>query len=396
MRRALGTLAALGLLVGSPAGPVTASPATAADDDRARRTTSVSLTGNGYGHGRGLSQYGAKARAEAGHGHLEILRFYYPGTKRESIGGKVSVLISADTTTDVVVRDRPGLSVKSLGNGRTVALTKRKATWWRITPARRGSASRIAFTTTGTKAWRTLRTLPGAAQFTAGGKPLTLRTPSGTRAYRGVLRSAGPNGAGRERDTVNILSLENYLQGVVPREVPALWSAEAVRAQSVAARTYAAFERRAPLADHYQLCDTTQCQVYGGFTDEHPASNQAIKATRKLILTSGGLPAFTQFSASNGGHTTGGTVDHLPAKKDPFDTAYRGWTATVTDAQVAAALPAVGSLKSIEVLARNGNGAFGGRVDSIRVNGSKRSSTLTGDTFRSYFGLRSTLFRVDG
>ncbi|WP_323791582.1 SpoIID/LytB domain-containing protein [Nocardioides sp.] len=383
MRRLLGTLTTLVVLLGLV---VLVGPASAA--------TSVSVTGNGYGHGRGLSQYGAKARAEAGQSYREILDFYYPGAEHETIGGKVSVLLSADTSKDVVVRDRSGLSLKSLGNGRTYALKKGKATWWRITPAKKGSASRIAFTTKRTKKWRTLRTVPGAAQFTAGGKPIALRTPSGVRAYRGVLRSARPSGAKRERDTVNIVSLEHYLKGVVPREVPALWSAEAVRSQAVAARTYAAFERRMPLADHYQICDTTSCQVYGGFTDEHPASNQAIKATRKEILTSGGNPAFTQFSASNGGYTTGGTVDYLPAKKDPFDKAYRGWTATITDAQVSAALPAVGSLESIEVLARNGNGSFGGRVDSIRINGSKGSSTLTGDQFRSYFGLRSTMFKV--
>ena len=383
MRRALGTLVALVVLLGLV---VVVGPATAA--------TSVSITGNGYGHGRGLSQYGAKARAEAGHSYREILEFYYPGAEPASIGGKVSVLISADTSKDVVVRDRSGLRLESLGNGRSYALKKAKATWWRIKPAKKGSASAVAYTTKGTKKWRVLRKVPGAAQFTAGRKPITLRTPSGDRAYRGILRSARPSGAERERDTVNIVSLEDYLKGVVPREVPALWSAEAVRSQAVAARTYAAFERRTPLAGHYQICDTTSCQVYGGYTDEHPASNQAIKATRKEILTAGGNPAFTQFSASNGGYTTGGTVDYLPAKKDRFDQAYRGWTATVTDAQVRAALPAVGSLKSIEVLARNGKGAFGGRVDSIRINGSKGSSTLTGDQFRSYFGLRSTLFKV--
>lgn len=391
MTRLLGLLVAAVLVLATPA--VAAGP-----DASSRRAASITLTGNGYGHGHGLSQWGAKLAADEGLGHREILDFYYPGVEHGTLGGKVSVLISADTTTDVQVRAQSGLKVKSLGNQRTWALKKRAARWWRITPAERGARSAISFRAKGsggTKGWRTVRTVPGQAQFTAGKKPLTLRTPSGTRAYRGVLRSAGPTTTSRQRDTVNVVSLENYLKGVVPREVPALWPQEAVRAQSVAARTYAAFERRQPLARHYQICDTTSCQVYGGYTDEHPASNQAIKATRKQVLLAQGQPVFAQFSASNGGYTSAGAFDYLPAKKDPYDTAYRRWSATITDAAVQAALPAVGTLESIEVLGRDGKGAYGGRVTSIKVVGSNGSSTLSGDTFRSYFGLRSTMFTVD-
>ncbi|WP_300404552.1 SpoIID/LytB domain-containing protein [Nocardioides sp.] len=390
MRRLLGVLITLVLLT---VGVLTPGPASA--DERARRTASVSVTGNGFGHGHGLSQWGAFYAAKEGQGYRKILTFYYPGLKRDTLGGKVSVLVSADTTSDVVVRDRSGLSVKSLGNGRTYRLAKGKATWWRITAAKGGAKSKVAFTTKGRKKWRTLRTVPGEAQFSAGRKPITLRTPTGDRAYRGILRSAKPAVSTSERDTVNVVRLEDYLKGVVPREVPALWPQQAVRAQAVAARTYAAFERRQPLASHYEICDTTQCQVYGGYTDEHPSSNKAIKKTKKQILTTQGQPAFTQFSASNGGYTSAGAVDYLPAKKDPYDKAYRGWTATVTQAQVAAALPQIGTLSDVEVLERDGNGAFGGRVVRIRVSGSDGSSVVTGDQFRSFFGLRSTLFTVD-
>ncbi len=142
-----------------------------------------------------------------------------------------------------------------------------------------------------------------------------------------------------------MLPLESYLKGVVPREVPAAWTPHAVRAQAVAARTYAAFERAQPLAEHYQICDTTQCQVYGGFTDEHPASNKAVQATKKRVLLAAGEPAFTQFSASNGGWTSAGAFDYLPAQEDPFDTAYQGWTDTVTAREVEQALPAIGTFQ---------------------------------------------------
>lgn len=360
-----------------------------------RRTASVTVTGNGFGHGHGLSQWGAKSAAEQGLTHRQILSFYYPKLKRGTVGGTVAVLITGDTSSDVQVRDRPGLRLTSLGNGRTYDLAKRSARWWRITPTGGGARSAVSYRTKGSRQWRVLRTVPGEAQLDAGGGPLRLRTPTETRSYRGVLRSARPAGSSRQRDTVNIVPLEDYLRGVVPREVPALWPQEAVRAQAVAARTYAAFERAAsPAGRHYQVCDTSVCQVYGGVTDAHPASDQAIRATAGDALLWNGEPAFTQFSASNGGHTSRGAFGYLPAKKDPYDKAYRGWTTTVTDAEVRAALPAVGSLRSIEVLRRDGNGAFGGRVTSIRVVGSTGSSTLTGDQFRSYFGLMSTLFDV--
>ncbi len=99
------------------------------------------------------------------------------------------------------------------------------------------------------------------------------------------------------------------MKGVVPREVPATWRPEAVEAQAVAARTYASYERAHPLTSRYQICDTTSCQVYGGVTSEHPAaSNRAVDETRGEIRVYQGEPAFTQFSSSNGGWASEGSM----------------------------------------------------------------------------------------
>ena len=127
-----------------------------------------------------------------------------------------------------------------------------------------------------TRRWHDWRVVAGDAQFSAGGRPIRLRTPAGAVQYRGVLRSASPAGSTTRRDTVNVLPLDSYLQGVVPQEVPALWHPHAVRAQTIAARTYAAYERAHPIARHYQICDTGHCQVYGGYSVEHPAANDAV------------------------------------------------------------------------------------------------------------------------
>lgn len=369
--------------------PLTAVAASAesADEVRAeRRASDLRLVGNGFGHGHGMSQYGAHSRAQAGQSEQQILRFYYPGLAVGRAGGKVSVLVSADRTRDVMVAARRGLTVKQVGGGRKIKLSAARptATRWRIVPVA-GGRSRIDFRRSG---WRTLTTVGGAAEFSAAGRPITLFVTGKQRvAYRGSLRAI----AG---DTVNVVRLDDYLKGVVPREVPASWHPEAVQAQAVAARTYAAFERRRPLARHYQICDTSQCQVYGGHSDEHPASNRAISATAKQVLTAGGKPAFTQFSASNGGWTAAGSFPYLPAKQDPMDTAFRGWTDTVAAAEVAAAYPHIGTFRRADRIERDGNGEWGGRVLSIRLVGSSASTTISGETFRSVFGLNSTYFTL--
>ncbi|MGA8257074.1 MAG: SpoIID/LytB domain-containing protein [Nocardioides sp.] len=384
---AVGLMAALGAVVGST------GPAAAARPAAERRADVVQVVGNGFGHGHGLSQWGAELAARQGATYSQILRFYYPGLKFGSIGGNVSVLISADTSADVIVSDRSGLEVRSLGNGKAYPLSK-PARLWRLMPVQGGKRTKISWRGSSGGGWQTLRTVAGDAEFRAGSRPIALHTPEGIRSYRGSLRSARPSADSGQRDTVNVLPLESYLKGVVPREVPALWKPHAVRAQAVAARTYAAFERAQPLAEHYQICDTTQCQVYGGYTDEHPKSNQAIAATKKRVLLAGGQPAFAQFSASNGGFTSAGAFDYLPAQEDPFDTAYQGWTDTVTPREVEEALPAIGTFESAEVVARDGNGAFGGRATRVRITGSRTATTISGDDFRSFFGLRSTLFKL--
>jgi SpoIID/LytB domain protein len=180
----------------------------------------------------------------------------------------------------------------------------------------------------------------------------------------------------------------------VPLEIPASWSTEAVRAQAVAARTYASYERRHPQSSAYQLCDTGSCQVYGGADAEYPASNRAVDATAGTILTSDGEPAFTQFGSSSGGWTSAGSVSYLPAKADPYDgwsgNPVHTWSTSVDDTRLEQAWPAIGNLTRISVTGRDGNGDWGGRVRSIALRGTEGRVVVSGDTFRAVLGLRST------
>ncbi|WP_183093854.1 SpoIID/LytB domain-containing protein [Nocardioides stalactiti] len=395
MVRALGLLLVASLLVvAAPAAPSPAgAPAqTVAQSVVQRGPASVTLEGRGYGHGRGMSQYGAQgAASERGKTHRQILRFYYPGLAFGTAGGTIRVLITADSDGDVVVGARRRLAVRSVGSDERFPLTSKGAKRWRITPIDGGSSSRVWVLRSG---WKKVRDLPGAAQFEAGGRPIELFTPAGAVRYRGALRSAGP---GSDRATVNVLDLDPYLRGVVPREVPALWHPEAVRAQSIAARTYAAYERAFTDRGHFDVYDTTQSQVYGGRTAEHPASDDAVRATAGVVLTDDGEPAFTQFSSSNGGWTVAGTLRYQVAKEDVWDpwagNPNRTWTTTVAATAIERAYPAIGDFRRLRVVERDGHGAWNGRALRVRVVGARASRTVDATDLRVALGLKSTWFR---
>ena len=369
---------------------VAAGPTYADDSWSVPGKASITIRGHGYGHGHGMSQYGAEGAAREGLNQRQILGFYYPGTRAGTIGGNVSVLISGDTSDDLVVVTRPRLTVRDSVGGAKLALPDKGASQWRVAVAPSG-VNRVSYKVAA--GWRTWRNLKGWGEFEAGGDPVTLVTPAGRVAYRGKLRAVPVASGSRRRDTVNVTTLENYVKGVVPREIPATWSPAAVQAQAVAARTYAAYERAHPLTSRYQICDTTSCQVYGGKSSEHPASNRAVNATHHQIRTYKGEPAFTQFSSSSGGWMSAGSAPYLVAKPDPYD-GWSGnpnhtWSTKVTDTRIEKAFPRLGNLRRIVVVRRDGNGQWGGRVKSIRLVGSDVTLTLSGDTFRFTLGLRS-------
>ncbi|NPD05482.1 SpoIID/LytB domain-containing protein [Nocardioides sp. zg-1308] len=392
-RLLLGVAAGAMLLPVLPAAPAQADagePRRAVETWLTPGSTAITLTGHGFGHGHGLSQYGAQGAAQQGVPWQQIVEFYYPGTTWGAVTGTIRVLITADTGRDVQVVARPGIEVRSLQRNRAWRLPQLPAKKWRLVAA--GDDTRVQRTTGG--AWRTWRTVPGQAELSSNRGPLTLVLPGARRDYRGTLQSV-TSGQGR-RQTVNRVGMEAYLRGVVPQEVPALWEPAAVSAQSVAARTYAAFERSHPAAGHYDLCDTTQCQVYGGVDVEHPAATAAIRATAGRGVFHDGRPAFTQFSASNGGHSSAGSMPYLVAQPDPYDGVsghqYSTWTTTVDDTQVEKHWPAIGDLTSIEVTSRDGNGDWGGRVADMAFVGTTGTARVDGDTVRSTLGLYSDWF----
>ncbi|MBA2953946.1 SpoIID/LytB domain-containing protein [Nocardioides sp. MAH-18] len=377
-----------GLLTGVLALPGSAVADVAPDTWTVPASARITITGHGYGHGHGMSQYGAEGAARMGLTYQQIAEFYYAGTTWGTTRGRIRVQITADTTpADLVVRARPGLTLRDSAVPGRVALPDNGATQWRVDVGAAGSA--VSYLT---DTWHPFGTLAGRGEFFAGGKPITLVTPAGERAYRGRLRTAVTSSGAAV--TVNALGIESYLRGVVPLEIPASWSPEAVRAQAVAARTYAAYERAHPRASVFQICDTTSCQVYGGYDAEHWAANEAIRATRGQVLTTGDGPAFTQFGSSNGGWSAAGSAPYLSAREDPYDgwtgNPVHTWTVRLDDTAIEKRWPKVGDLTGIAVTSRDGNGEWGGRVRSLTLTGTAGTVVVSGDTLRSALGLRST------
>jgi stage II sporulation protein D len=284
------------------------------------------------GHARGMSQHGAQGAAMLGIPYEQILSTYYPGTTPTTWTDPrpLRVKITADTDGDVTVAAAPGLEVERGGLTTPLpeALSGPAVTTWRVRTDRRAL---LLEGRAGSGAWEALPVFgdPSDALAFRSAEPQRLILPGGRqREYRGSLVAVVDPAAGGLR-TVNEVSLDDYLLSVVPVEMPPEWLPAALRAQAVAARTYALWHA-GHSKGYADICDTTNCQVYLGVralsaagkvtrTYEAASSTDAVRATAGRILTYLGRPAFTEFSDSNGGYSRAGDVPYLPARPDPWD-----------------------------------------------------------------------------
>lgn len=371
------------------------APPTASADSAVRPTSgSFTVRGAGFGHGYGMSQYGAYGAAQQGLGWKKILAFYYPGTTLTPMpaGTTIKVWVTADHDGDLRVQPAPGLRVSAGGKSYTLP-TGKAYTAWRV--SRSGAGYRLAHRTAA-GSWKTRATGLGTSTWSlsSSSKVLRLVLPGGsTRDYRGSMALAKRGTGGR---TVNKVRLEDYVRAVVPVEMPTSWAADAVRAQAVAARSYAVRTRDFSDSPGYDICDSTTCQVYVGKAREDARGDAAVKATAGVVVTHRGEVALTQFASSNGGAMARSNLPYLVAKADPYDgvPASQAWSRTISAAALARQWPSVGTVKSISVTSRDGSGRWGGRVEKLMITGSKGSVTVAGSTFQYRFGMRSSLYTV--
>jgi stage II sporulation protein D len=357
----------------------------------ARPAVTFVFTGKGWGHGIGLGQYGTQGFAINGSSYQQILAHYYRGTTLGTRNATINVRLAAA---------RSALTIGSTAPF-TAGSTSIPAGIWRVTAPASGG---LRLTRNGTR-----RTVPGGTTFRPGSASLALDG----LLYRGTIALRR---SGRTVWARNAVSLDSYVKGVVPREMPTSWHAEALKAQSVAARSYAlAAGGHCSWFGSSVMCPDTSDQVYGGRSAETAASNAAVNATAGRVVLHGGAVATTFFFSTSGGKTAsnadewGGTqLPYLVSVRDRFDSIspHHKWGPRDAELDCAGTSPdcvwggtamkrklgnrAPAGLNDLVVTARNASS----RVAGVRATGRSGATTLSGATARSVLGLRSTWFSI--
>lgn len=374
--------------------------------------TSFAISGRGYGHGRGMSQYGAYGAALKGLSRDQILAFYYPGTTLSTNIGNptVRVRLTALGSGPTQVVAQPNLVLSDGTRTASLYATNADGTLrerWRLAPD--GTGLTLQWLEKGvwrsTSSWKAM-TKPLSFSDSKLGK-VRVVMPDGTqRDYRRTVRSLR---YGTGVMTLSVVSMNYYLQGVVPNEMSPSWPTAALQAQAVAARSYARYEMAHQAAGTpYDVCDSTMCQVYRGLAGytangtlvphENTLTTAAVAATSGLGVFHNGAAAFTQFGSSNGGRTVASSLPYQVSKSDPYDAIPAGstsrWSTNLSISRIEKAYPTTGALRALRIDKRDGIDVWGGRIASITVVGAAGSKTVTGDAFASAMGLRSSWWTV--
>lgn len=324
------------------------------------------ISGHGWGHGVGMGQWGAEGYALHKYAYEDILAAYYPGTVlSQTTVRNIRVLLADGKARLTVSSDQPIAVVDGTGATHTF-------------PAGRTQ-------------------LTSALPYPA---PLTLSPSRGSmltlgNAYRGRFVISLVNGKLR---AINVVTLQQYLDGNVPAEMPSSWLPNALDVQAVASRSYALAGRKPGAAYDVALSS----QSYLGVAAETPQGNAAVDATKGEVLTYGGKVATTVYSSSTGGWTQsaadawGGGAPYLVSVKDPYDTIspYHVWgPVPVTGRDLAAALGVSGKPVDATVT-RNGSKRVAQIDVVVSAHGSKTDATATGNAVAAALSLRSAWFSV--
>lgn len=360
----------------------------------AEGASAVKVCGSGSGHGVGLSQYGAYGRAKAGQGHAQILKSYYRGASLTRYGDDPSVRVllaegPLSSGHNVIVGSGATARLRNLATGGTITLNPGTYRTQYV------SASKV-YRVTNVSSGGAVGSYTGPVVFEpVSGGPLS----HGGKRYRGTLAAQV---SGSALLLANKIRLEEYVRGVVPKEMPASWSAEALKSQAVAARSYARATRGGAAFDFYP---DTRDQVYGGASAETTATNDAVSATAHVHVVYGGKPITAFFHSSSGGYTEDsvhvfGASPYLKAIRDadgsgrPFEaranSPWTRWTGTI-DPGGSPEL-GIGEITGVRVLERTPSG----RAKEVEVSGSRGRKVVSGE-YEVRYRLNTTgLRRADG
>ena len=206
--------------------------------------------------------------------------------------------------------------------------------------------------------------------------------------YRGFLDA---HRTGNNVTAVNVVNLEDYLYSVVPSEMPAGWHIEALKAQAVAARSYAHTTLGSHAEQGFDLCATEHCQVYWGMSREVESSTEAVRYTRGIVALFDGEIINAVYSSSSGGITENSenvwsaASPYLRSRSDVYDTTGREWTRTFALSElsrIAAANNAnIGDITSVTITEIT----EAGRVLRLTLSGTAGNITLEREGIRTFF-----------
>jgi stage II sporulation protein D len=216
----------------------------------------------------------------------------------------------------------------------------------------------------------------------------------GDRWYRGQTRLVRQ---GESLTAINHVNLEDYLYSVVGAEAIATWPIEALKAQAVAARSYALYKRDSSSTQLYDVDTTVGTQVYKGLDSEYTTTHQAVDSTLGQIVTYQNRVILAAFHSSSGGHTENVEdiwTSPLPYLRAVVDYDQQApvfeWNRVFPVSKISSLIGGVGTIKTIQPQEMTPYG----RVVTMKAIGDRGTTTVEGQTLRQALDLRSTLFRI--
>ena len=410
------------------------------------------IEGKGFGHGVGMAQDGAYWMGKAGKSTPQILGHFYPGTalgrgrgpvrvavhsspSRDAVlafpnGGEVRDALSGGQSSGFPVRVSPGgqvlirfdgtrysahplggASISAMGSHRMTRIAYRQEPTTtttqpppRILPTTSTTAPPISEPTTTTAPPPPQQPPPAPppppppSPSASSARPLwgvpngngTVSVPARGRHYRGVIEATAAAGPLR---LLNQVDVEEYLKGMGEVRDPR-WPAASLRAQAIAARTYAL---RA-MATAGELCDTQRCQVYLGAAAEYGAMNKAVSDSAGQVILFGRGLASAVYSANGGGFSANeeegfGTDDagYSYLRAAPYETSDPlPWTVKVALSDLGGRFGYGGQVTGVRVSKLGPSG----RALEVTIDGTAGPKVVPGLAFDAGLGLKSTLFTI--
>lgn len=226
--------------------------------------------------------------------------------------------------------------------------------------------------------------------------------------YRGKIE-IDIDKADKKLNIINVLGVEEYLYGVLKKEISPHWPSEALKAQAVAARTFAIFNMNKFIDQGFNICASTNSQAYGGMNHEDPLTNKAVDATRGIIMVYKGEPINAVYHSDSGGYTEnsenvwGSFLPYLRSVKSKFEEKvsppHHTWSYSISEKDLTEKLKKQGhrisSIVSIEADKKSETGRVSGLL--FFADNNKVISMKTND-FRSLIGadlIRSAFFNIE-